>query len=421
MGSMSVKQKGEGMSQLKLRAALALLCLVLAPSIARAQASIAGIVRDASGAVLPGATVEASSPALIEKVRSVTTDGTGQYKIVDLRPGLYTVTVTLTGFSTVKRERVELTGSNTVTVNADLTVGSVAETVTVSGEAPTVDIQNTNKAAIITSEVQAALPSGRSQYAYAVLVPGVTLSSFNGGNSQDVGGTGNMDITIFTVHGSRPFDQRLMINGLTARNLLSSGWASNFVPDMGTAAEVSMDYSSGTADSYGSGFTMNLIPKEGGNTYHGSIFGFRVGSAWQGNNYTDELKAQGLSSPNELKTLYDFNPAVGGPLWKNHAWFFASMRWQESTKFYAGANRNLNLGDPTKWEYVPDPNLDNRGVDSKKMTPTGGVRVTWQATPRNKIGFSTDPQSRYWQSASANQAPEIFSSWSFQHETFTTV
>ena len=82
---------------------------------------------------------------------------------------------------------------------------------------------------------------------------------------------------------------------------------------------------------------------------------------------------------------------------------------------------NANLGDPTKWTYVPDLEPGQPGEDRKKMTPTGGVRITWQATPRNKIGFSTDPQSRYWQSASANQAPEVFSSWSFQHETFTTV
>ena len=305
-------------------------CLVLLPAAAYAQASIGGTVKDTSGAVLPGVTVEASSPVLIEKVRSVVTDGTGQYKIIDLRPGIYTVTFALTGFSTVKRDGVELTGSNAVTVNGDLTVGSVAETLTVTGEAPTVDIQNTQKNVVITDEVQAALPSGRSQYAYAVLVPGVTLTSFSGGNLQDVGGTGNMDITIFTVHGSRPFDQRLMINGMTARNLLSSGWASNFVPDMGTAAEVAMDYSSGTADSYGSGFSMNLIPKEGGNSFRGTVFGFGVTGGWQSDNYTDELKAQGLSSPNKLKTLYDINPAVGGPLWKNHAWFFASVRFRRA-------------------------------------------------------------------------------------------
>jgi Carboxypeptidase regulatory-like domain len=242
---------------------------VLVPSAARAQASSAGVVRDASGAILPGATVEASSPVLIEKGRSVVTDGTGQYKIVDLRPGTYTVTFTLSGFNSFKREGIELTGSSTVTVNADLTVGSVAETVTVSGETPTVDIQSTQKAVVISEQVTSALPSGRSQYAYAVLVPGVTITSFNGGNQQDVGGTGNMNITPFTVHGSRALDSRLMINGLTARNLLSSGWASNFVPDMGTAAEVVVDISSGTADAYGAGFTMNIIPKEGGNATEG--------------------------------------------------------------------------------------------------------------------------------------------------------
>src|SRR5438132_8874595 len=124
--------------------------ILLLPAAAWAQASIAGVVRDTSGAVLPGATVEASSPVLIERVRSITTDGTGQYKIIDLRPGTYAVTFTLTGFSTVKRENIVLTGSNTVTVNADLAVGSVQETVTVSGEAPTVDIQNTNKSTVIT-------------------------------------------------------------------------------------------------------------------------------------------------------------------------------------------------------------------------------------------------------------------------------
>ena len=99
-------------------------CLVLVPAAAYAQASIAGVVRDTSGAVLPGVTVEAASPALIERVRSVVTDGTGQYKVVDLRPGTYSVTFTLPGFSTLKREGIELAGSFTATVNADLRVGA---------------------------------------------------------------------------------------------------------------------------------------------------------------------------------------------------------------------------------------------------------------------------------------------------------
>src|SRR4030095_6508291 len=169
------------MNRLRGVGACAFACLVLAPSIAHAQASIAGVVRDASGAVLPGATVEASSPVLIEKVRSVSTDGTGQYQIVNLRPGLYTVTFSLSGFTSVRRENIALTGSNTVTVNVDLTMGNVSETLTVTGESPTVDIQNTARSTVINDQVVSALPSGRSQYAVAVLVPGVTLTRFNGG------------------------------------------------------------------------------------------------------------------------------------------------------------------------------------------------------------------------------------------------
>src|SRR5262245_52778202 len=124
-------------------------CLVAVPAVAHAQASIGGVVKDTSGAVLPGVTVEASSPALIEKTRSVVTDGTGQYKIVDLRPGTYSVTFTLTGFNIIKREGIELTGSFAAAINADLMVGSVQETVTVTGESPTVDIQNTKRSAVI--------------------------------------------------------------------------------------------------------------------------------------------------------------------------------------------------------------------------------------------------------------------------------
>ena len=115
------------------------------------SSSIAGVVKDASGAVLPGVTVEAASPVLIEKVRSAVTDGNGQYRIVDLRPGTYTVTFTLTGFATVKREGFELPGDFVATLNSDLKVGGVEETVTVSGESPIVDVQSTKKQQTWTS------------------------------------------------------------------------------------------------------------------------------------------------------------------------------------------------------------------------------------------------------------------------------
>ena len=120
---------------------------MLVPSMAYAQASIAGVVRDTSGAVLPGVTVEAASPALIEKVRTVVTDGAGQYRIVELRPGTYTVTFTLPGFNTVKRDGIELPGTFIATVNAEMRVGALEETITVTGAAPVVDVQSATAAA----------------------------------------------------------------------------------------------------------------------------------------------------------------------------------------------------------------------------------------------------------------------------------
>src|SRR4030095_14655172 len=110
--------------------------VLLLPVVASAQATISGLVKDASGAVLPGVTVEASSPALIEKVRMTVTDGTGQYAIPDLRPGIYSVKFTLTGFSVVQRDGVELSGSFTARINADMRVGGLEETIKVTAETP---------------------------------------------------------------------------------------------------------------------------------------------------------------------------------------------------------------------------------------------------------------------------------------------
>jgi len=158
--------------------------VVFLPATAAAQASITGVVKDASGAVLPGATVEASSPVLIEKVRSVTTDSTGQYRIVDLRPGVYAVTVSLTGFSSVKRDGIELTGTFVASVDAELKVGSLEETVTVTGAAPTVDVQSLRVQQTVSSEVLAAIPTSRTHNNIAALVPGLTSIR------PDVGGVG---------------------------------------------------------------------------------------------------------------------------------------------------------------------------------------------------------------------------------------
>ena len=179
-------------------------CLALLPAVASAQTSgIAGTVRDASGAVLPGVTVEASSPALIEKVRTATTDGSGRYDITTLRPGTYTVTFTLPGFSVVKRENVELTSDFTATINADLKVGALEETITVSAESPVVDTQSITTRTVMTREVMDAIPTGRNIQAVGIMIPGTSISLGGGGAlSRDVGGSGNLQQSPLQYRGS---------------------------------------------------------------------------------------------------------------------------------------------------------------------------------------------------------------------------
>src|SRR5581483_3098264 len=150
-------------------------CLLVA-SPARAQSTIAGVVKDATGAVLPGVTVEVASPALIEKVRTAVTDGQGAYRIIDLRPGTYSVTFTLTGFSSVKREGIELTAAFTANVNAEMKVGAVQETVTVTGESPIVDVQNVVQKQTASREVMDALPTDRNFVSFAAMTPGVFVT-----------------------------------------------------------------------------------------------------------------------------------------------------------------------------------------------------------------------------------------------------
>ena len=243
---------------------------MIVPMAASAQvgtASITGVVRDTSGAVLPGVTVEASSPALIEKVRSVVTDGTGQYRVVDLRPGTYAVTFTLPGFATVKREGVELTGSITATVNADLRVGGVEETITVSGEAPLVDVQSARRQETLSREVIAAIPTALSAATLAVLVPAMTSD-----NTQ-VGGLGPSAFGSNTgslgAHGAN--DGRLYVDGGSVGGAAGGGTAGSYAPDAAAgAAEVVVTTSPGSAEAEAAGPMVNIVSRSGGNTTSGS-------------------------------------------------------------------------------------------------------------------------------------------------------
>jgi hypothetical protein len=305
--------------------ATATLCvsLLIAPAVAWAQATITGTARDTSGAVLPGVTVEATSPALIERLRSVVTDPTGQYRIVDLRPGTYTVTFTLPGFSTVKREGIELSGAFTATINAELPVGALETAVTVTGETPIVDVKSARREQVVNRDLLTAIPSARTYQTMVALAPGVTTTG-----GQDVGGLNSPATRAFGIHGGPATEGRVMVDGMSAGGARGGAGVSNYQVDVANAQELTYTLSGGLGEAETGGPIMNVVPKSGGNTFSGSFFFSGANGAMQGNNLTDELRAAGLKDPNELIKAWDANGAIGGPIIRNRLWFYFSTKYQ---------------------------------------------------------------------------------------------
>jgi len=352
--------------------------VLLLPVVASAQATISGVVRDASGAVLPGVTVEASSPALIEKVRTTVTDGTGQYAIPDLRPGLYSVKFTLTGFSAVEREGVELSGSFTARINADMRVGGLEETIKVTGETPVVDIQSTQQERVLDREVLDALPNAGLRTALGVLIPSVDF------RRQDVGGAGVRAVTgNMVAHGARSEDAGTTLNGMSIASFgTGAATATIFMNPMGIQ-EMTIDTGSNDAELHAGGVRTNYTLREGGNTFHGVVFGAYAPGKLQGDNLTDSLKSRGLTEPNKIKANWDINPAFGGPILRDKVWFFGAARYNVTADYVAGLKWNKNTNNLNAWTYEPD---ENRRVWNEQKQPDEQVRVSWQATPRNKLG-----------------------------------
>src|SRR5437667_751718 len=267
-----------------------------------AQVAIAGVVKDSSGAVMPGVPVEASSPALIEKTRTVVTDTAGQYKIVDLSPGTYQVAFTLAGFKTVKRTDIILGGTFTAQVSVDLQVGAVEETLTVTGASPVVDVINNVASFVANREILDAIPTtDRNTVSRALLIPGTTVTPF-------VLGQFNL-----TSHGSSREDFTIAIDGLRVNNLCGSGQYSGFYMNDASVQELTYSTGSESAEIQSSGIRVNSVPKDGGNKFSGSMLVYGQGSGLQADNRSDAVKAAGLAIAG---TAYDYqlNPSFGGPL-----------------------------------------------------------------------------------------------------------
>jgi len=354
---------------------LVVLVWSLLPSSASAQAAITGVVRDASGAVLPGVAVEAASPVLIEKVRSVVTDATGQYRIVDLRPGTYSVTMSLTGFSTLRREGIELSGNFVATVNGDLKVGTLEETVTVTGESPIVDVQSARTQQIISKDILSAIPSSRTAGGIQALIPGMNADGDSGGLSGSLQGGAS------AIHGGRGSDSRIQADGNNMGWAGGSGGGGN-MPQVATSQEVVLTTSGGLAEAETGGVIVNVIPREGSNTFSGQLNFSGSNDTLQGSNYTQALKDAGLRAPAELIKVYDVNPMMGGRILRDKLWFYATYRQTGSERTVPGMWWNKNAGNPNAWTVDFDR---SRQAFTNTVQRQGTIRLTWQATPRNRF------------------------------------
>ena len=357
--------------------------LLLFPASAFAQAAIAGSTKDASGAVLPGVTVEASSPVLIEKVRTTVSDDRGLYRIVNLPAGTYVVTFTLQGFNVVKRESIELTGSFTAQIDADMTVGGLTETITVTGASPIVDVTSVRRQTTISSDVLTSIPTARSWAATALLIPGIVTI---GGSPADVQVTPQM--TVFGGAGGRNNEGRMQVDGLNTGAGLGGSGVSTYVADISNAQEVVTTTSGGLGEAEVGGPTLSIIPKSGGNTLAGNAYVSGTGGGLVGSNYSSELQAAGLTTPGTLLKQWDFTFGLGGPIFKDRLWYRLAARDEGQHRKIPNIFPNLNAGTAERL-YSPDRTKEVRGAESWRLYT---MRLTFQASSKDKINLHWDEQ-----------------------------
>jgi hypothetical protein len=361
------------------RALVAAACLTLIPVVAGAQ-SLAGTVRDTSGAVLPGVTVEASSPALIERVRSVVSDERGQYQIIDLRPGPYAVTFSLPGFTTVVRTGVELSGGGVTTINAELRVGTLEETITVTGESPVVDVQtSTRREVVLSTETIQSLPALRGYGNYLTAIPGIQGTALSS--------SATPSNPLFSARGGRSSEGNMQIDGMNVGASVGGGGVSGYYYDLNNASEVQVTIAGGLAEVDRGGPAINVVPRSGGNTFSGTYFGSFAGEWAQSSNLNDELRSYGFADLPALIKNWDTSSTYSGPVLRDRIWFFSNGRTVGTHQDVPNRYGNLNALNPSNWNYEADPDTKVRSANSKLL---GATRLTWQATSRNKVAFYID-------------------------------
>src|SRR5687767_8269673 len=366
-----------------MRGLFAAAAVTLLPSLALAQGTLTGTVRHASGAVLPGVTLEAASPALTEKARTVVTDGQGQYRIIELNPGVYSLTVSLAGFGTVKRDGLQIGGTQVLTIPIELKVGDLQETITVTGETPVVDVQNVSREVVLDADVIQSMPGARTVGNLLNATPGLTVD--NNGLSP------TPTMTFFSARGGQTNEGRMTVNGLTVAAAFNGGGVSSYILDTVNSDEVSVAVSGGMGESDTGGPVMNLVPRAGGNTFRGTAFYNTAGDWSRSDNLNDELRAVGISETPGIISAYDTSVSYGGPVKRDRLWFYGSVRSLKTDTAVEGIVANANAGNLSRWDWVRDDSLPARQSQGRKMYIG---RATAQVTSKHRINFSHEYQTR---------------------------
>lgn len=318
---------------------LALASLAASPALAQQTGTLSGVVRDPQGAVLPGVTVTASSPALIGGARTAVTGDAGAYQLPTLPPGAYDVTYELAGFTSLKREGIIVRVAQVTRLDIDLAVGALQETVTVSGESPIVDVSSTTTQTNIDKDLYEAIPTGRNPWVMAGLVPGVVTGRL------DVGGTEGMQQYSVEAFGSADSQKSFSIDGLKTNWGGGDGGATMQYYGFEMYEEYNMQTASGTAESDVSGVYMNMVTKSGGNRFTSDHNIYYMNDSLQGDNLDDGLRArlrllpgqQTGAAGNPIQTSYDWSSTLGGPIRQDTAWFFGALRWWRLDQHQIGA------------------------------------------------------------------------------------
>ena len=370
-------------------------------AVAQQASGIAGQVSDDTGGVLPGVTIEVASPALIEGVRTAFSDGEGRYNVTNLPPGNYTVTFTLPGFSTVIREGVELSSGFTASIDAAMQVGGIEETITVTGASPLVDVQNVRQQRQVTNELRAALPSGaQGLMAVAKLVPGMTSALDQGGGGA-LGIYGSNQSTSSTYHGKGSTTD--FYDGMQVNNLSGIGSVS-YVMNPATVSETNIQTGGISAES-ASGFAINMVPKEGGNTFSGGMDGMYTGENLQNSN-VEKVRDRGVIGDGQKNLrAYDSNFTVGGPISQDKVWFFGAVRAMGTKNQVPDKFANATQGTPI---YTPDFSTP---VFNQDWLRSGAIRLTAQLTQNNKLNIFGDTQTLQTRGWQGNNAPESMTCW----------